>query len=58
MVDSLIEMVTRRPARASRIRGTAARATRKQPVAFVSKTSRKPLGVTSQNGCGFVMNRG
>src|SRR5207302_261569 len=40
------------------IRGATARATRNTPVIFVSITSRKPPGGTSQNGCGSVRNRG
>ena len=45
-------MVTIRPEPAATIRGATARATRNAPVTFVSITSRKPSGVTSQNGCG------
>ena len=52
IVCSLIEMVTIRPPPAATIRGATARATRNAPVTFVSTTSRKPSGVTSQNGCG------
>ena len=58
IVCSLIEIVTTRPAPALSMRGTTSRATRNVPVALVSSTSRKPAGVTSQNGCGSVMNRG
>src|SRR4051794_20636112 len=58
IVSRFIEMFTTRPPPARSIRGTTARATRKQPVTFVSSTSRKPSGVTAQNGCGSSRKRG
>jgi hypothetical protein len=51
MVASFIEMLTIRPDPASSIIGKTARDTRNTPVTFVSNTSRKPSGETSQNGC-------
>src|SRR5690242_18673065 len=51
-------MLTTRPPPARSIRGTTADATRKQPVIFVSSTSRKPSAGTSQNGIGSDRNRG
>ncbi len=58
IVCSFIEIVTTRPPPSRNIRGTTSRATRNDPVTFVSSTSRKPAGATSQNGCGSVMKRG
>src|SRR6476661_6871291 len=58
MVLSLMEIVTMRPPPCSSISGTIARAVRKHPVAFVSSTSRKPFGDTSQKGWGSDRKRG
>src|SRR5437868_13214718 len=58
IVRVLIEMLMIRPAPAASIRGATARATRNNPVIFVSITSRKPPAGTSQNACGSVRNRG
>jgi len=58
IVASFIEIATSRPPPAASIRGTTARATRNEPVTFVSTTSRNPSAVTSQNACGWVRKRG
>ena len=53
-----METLTIRPRPVASMSGVTSRATRKYPVRLVSTTARKPSGLTCQNPCGSVMNRG